>query len=134
MQPNQHYQLLSNPDRWWAQFKLLPWPDSASVWISTCIVGHDDERGRLMRRTIVRYLNLSFVLTLRLMCLPVKKRFPSLAHLVEAGILTEGEKKIIDKMDAAPSTNKHPKYWVPLVWAGSVITRDPIQCCCEIWL
>ena len=76
-----------------------------------------------MRRTIVRYLNLSFVLTLRLMCLPVKKRFPSLAHLVEAGILTEGEKKIIDKMDAAPSTNKHPKYWVPLVWAGSVITR-----------
>ena len=37
-------------NRWWAQFKLLPWPDSASVWISTCIVGHDDERGRLMRR------------------------------------------------------------------------------------
>ena len=101
------------------------------MWISTCIVGHDDERGRLMRRTIVRYLNLSFVLTLRLMCLPVKKRFPSLAHLVEAGILTEGEKKIIDKMDAAPSTNKHPKYWVPLVWAGSVITRDPIQCSWE---
>ena len=84
------------------------------------------------RRTIVRYLNLSFVLTLRLMCLPVKKRFPSLAHLVEAGILTEGEKKIIDKMDDAPSTNKHPKYWVPLVWAGSVITRNAIQCCRDI--
>ena len=53
---------------------------------SACITGHDD-RGRLMRRTIMRYLNLSFILTMRLVCLPVKKRFPTLEHLVDAGIL-----------------------------------------------
>ena len=53
-----------------------------------------DERCRLMRRTIVRYLNLGLVLTLRLTCLPVKKRFPTLDHLVEAGILEEKEKEV----------------------------------------
>ena len=47
-----------------------------------------------MRRTVVRYLNLTFVMAMRLMCLPVKKRFPTLDHLIEAGILTEGEKKV----------------------------------------
>ena len=43
----------------------------------------------------------SFVLTLRLMCLPVKKRFPTLDHLVEAGILTEGEKKVSSRAGGA---------------------------------
>ena len=79
--------------RWWDQFENIPWPDSASLWVSTCIQGHD-ERGRLMRRTIVRYLNLGFILCLRLTCLPVKKRFPTLEHLVEAGILEEKEKEV----------------------------------------
>ncbi len=80
-------------NRWWDQFESIPWPDSASLWVSTCIQGHD-ERGRLMRRTIVRYLNLGFILCLRLTCLPVKKRFPTLEHLVEAGILEEKEKEV----------------------------------------
>jgi bestrophin-3 len=79
--------------RWWSQFQTLPWPDSASVWISACIHGHD-ERGRLMRRTVVRYLNLSFIMILRLICLPVRKRFPTLEHLVDAGILMEEEKRV----------------------------------------
>jgi len=80
-------------NRWWDQFEHIPWPDSASLWVSTCIQGQD-ERGRLMRRTIVRYLNLGFILTLRLTCLPVKKRFPTLEHLVEAGILEEKEREV----------------------------------------
>jgi len=43
----------------------------------------------------MRYINLSLILTLRLICLPVKKRFPHYDHLVEAGILEKGEKKVI---------------------------------------
>ena len=71
--------------------------DSPSLWLTTCIQGHD-ERGRLMRRTIMRYINLSLILTLRLICLPVKKRFPHYDHLVEAGILEKGEKKVIYRL------------------------------------
>ena len=40
-----------------------------------------------MRRTIIRYINLCLILTFRLICLPVKKRFPTLQHLEDAGIL-----------------------------------------------
>jgi len=79
--------------RWWNQFESIPWPDSASLWVSTCIHGQD-ERGRLMRRTIVRYLNLGLILVLRLICLPVKKRFPTLEHLLQAGILEEKEMEV----------------------------------------
>ncbi|XP_069686596.1 uncharacterized protein [Periplaneta americana] len=51
---------------------------------------------------------------------PVKKRFPTLDHLVEAGFLQPNEKKIFEDLDLKTS---HPKYWMPLVWAGGIITR-----------
>ena len=46
----------------------------------------------------MRYINLSLILTLRLICLPVKKRFPHYDHLVEAGILEKGEKKVLYRL------------------------------------
>ena len=110
-------------NRWWDQFESIPWPDSASLWVSTCIQGHD-ERGRLMRRTIVRYLNLGFILCLRLTCLPVKKRFPTLEHLVEAGILEEKEKEVA----------KHASflaYWIFMHSKGSFTRRAFDACCCS---
>ena len=44
-----------------------------------------DERCRLMRRTIMRFANLSYVMRLSVISTRVKKRFPTLDHLVEAG-------------------------------------------------
>ncbi|KAJ9585889.1 hypothetical protein L9F63_020452, partial [Diploptera punctata] len=46
-----------------------------------------DERGRLMRRNIVRYAMLSYVITLQNVSFRVKKRFPTWQHMVDAGIL-----------------------------------------------
>lgn len=43
--------------RWWNQYMAIPWPDSIAVFVSATIHGND-ERGRLMRRTIVRYVNI----------------------------------------------------------------------------
>jgi hypothetical protein len=44
-----------------------------------------DERGRLMRRNIVRYAMLSYVITLQKVSFRVKKRFPTWQHMVDAG-------------------------------------------------
>jgi len=41
-------------NRWWNQYMAIPWPDSIAVFVSATIHGND-ERGRLMRRTILRY-------------------------------------------------------------------------------
>lgn len=96
---------------------------------------HDD-RGRLLRRSIIRYMNLGLILTLRLISLPVKKRFPTLQHLVDAGFLMETEKQVIK--DAFSSerfkinsrnlqilerieAKKVPNFWMPLIWAGGIV-------------
>lgn len=44
-----------------------------------------DERGRLMRRNIVRYAVLAYVITLQRISLRVKRRFPTLQHMVDVG-------------------------------------------------
>ena len=71
-------------ERWWSQFNLIPWPDRMAFFITAHLHGLD-ERGRLMRRTIMRYLCLSYVITLSSISSAVKKRFPTFQHMTEAG-------------------------------------------------
>lgn len=106
--------------RWWQQYKLLPWPDTLALFVSAAIPGAD-EKGRLMRRNIVRFAILSYVITLQRVSLRVKKRFPSWQHMVDAGIMMESEKKIFDLMDE--KNRVMSKYWMPLVWATNIINR-----------
>uniref|UniRef100_A0A8D9DSF4 Bestrophin homolog n=1 Tax=Cacopsylla melanoneura TaxID=428564 RepID=A0A8D9DSF4_9HEMI len=105
--------------RWWEQYRLLPWPDTLALFVSAAIPGVD-ERGRLMRRNIVRYAVLAYVITLKHVSVRVKKRFPTLQHIVDAGLMMDSERKIFELMDA-----KHPmaKYWLPLTWATNILTR-----------
>ncbi|KAK6628956.1 hypothetical protein RUM43_002773 [Polyplax serrata] len=105
--------------RWWDQYLCLPWPDNLALFVSSLVHGQD-ERGRIMRRTIMRYVNLSLLLTLRMISPRVKKRFPTLDHVVEAGWMLPGEKKIFEDLE---HKTPHTKYWMPLVWAGGIVTR-----------
>lgn len=107
-------------NRWWDQYITIPWPDVVALFVSANLHGHDD-RGRLMRRTIVRYLCLSHAMCFMHTSTRVKKRFPNLSFMVEAGILLENEKDIIDEMIVRFPT--HSKHWMPLIWATSIITR-----------
>ncbi|RXG55999.1 Bestrophin-1 [Armadillidium vulgare] len=52
-------------------------------------VSGNDDKGRILRRSLVRYLNLSLVMVLRSISSAVKKRFPTVEHLVEA-VLYQG--------------------------------------------
>ncbi|XP_031839857.1 bestrophin-2 isoform X1 [Nomia melanderi] len=106
--------------RWWNQYMVIPWPDSIAVFVSATIHGND-ERGRLMRRTIVRYVCVCLTLVLTMVSPRVKKRFPTLDHLVDTGLLLENELVIFQSLnDKFPKPSKH---WLPIVWASSIVTR-----------
>lgn len=85
--------------RFFEQYRLLPWPDTLALFISAAIPGNE-EIGRLMRRNVMRYMVLSYVITLQRISLRVKKRFPGWQHLVDAGLMLESERKIFEIMDS----------------------------------
>lgn len=107
-------------DRWWDQYRAIPWPDSVAVFVSSNLQGQD-EKGRLMRRAIMRYLCLAQTMVFCRISPRIKKRFPSLDHYIEAGFLLENEKEIIEEIErSVPGYSKH---WLPIVWAGNLVTR-----------
>jgi len=59
-----------------------------------------DDYRRNLRRTIVRYMNLSTLLVFRLVSFQVTQRFPDYDSLVRAGILLPHEVKMLDEMDS----------------------------------
>jgi len=75
----------------WLRFVMflsrMPWPTNMAVYVASYIHGNDD-RGRLLRRTIIRHLCLALIVTMTAVSSQVKKRFPSLDHLREAGLST----------------------------------------------
>ena len=79
--------------RWWKQYSLLPWPDSMAMYTAGFLTGKE-ERQRLMRRNIIRYVLLSYCMAMRAVSFRVKKRFPDLEHLVDAGLMREDELKV----------------------------------------
>lgn len=73
-----------------------------------------------MRRNIMRYMVLAYVITLQRISLRVKRRFPTTQHLVDAGLMHESEMKIFEAMNQKSPMSK---YWMPLVWATNIINR-----------
>ncbi|ODM96907.1 Bestrophin-3 [Orchesella cincta] len=105
--------------RWWSEFMTTPWPDTLAVIVAAGVQGHDD-RGRMMRRTIMRYVNLTLNMTLAMISSRVRVRFPTLEHFVEAGFLVPHERIIIDHLN---EQMVGPKYYVPIVWASAIATK-----------
>ncbi|KAK4319500.1 hypothetical protein Pmani_009569, partial [Petrolisthes manimaculis] len=104
--------------RWWQQYMAIPWPDKIIHAIALHVTGFDEE-SRMMRRTLARYINLSLVLILRSISSPLKKRFPTLDHLVEAGFITSTELGIYKEVP----NKEFNTYWVPCTWFTALL-RD----------
>ncbi|XP_031593014.1 bestrophin-3 [Oreochromis aureus] len=104
-------------NRWWNQFVNLPWPDKLMFHISSCVQGKD-EYGRLLRRTLVRYVNLTSLLIFRSVSTAVCKRFPTMDHVVEAGFMTPEERKVFENI-----RSPHLKYWIPVVWFSNLASK-----------
>jgi len=107
-------------NRWWSQYKLLPWPDSFSIMVTGLYQTDKAEavQGRKLRRTIIRYIVLSYCIALRTVSWRLKKRFPTLEHLVHSGFMTQEELDMFRKLDEKTHANK---WFMPLVWAGKMI-------------
>ncbi|KAJ8966578.1 hypothetical protein NQ317_016739 [Molorchus minor] len=106
--------------RWWNQYITIPFPDTLAVFVSATLHGQDD-LGRVMRRTIMRYVCLGITMTFTMISPRVKKRFPTLDHFVDAGLLHQSEKEIIADLDK--NFPNYTKQWLPIVWASSIVTK-----------
>ncbi|XP_058936204.1 bestrophin-3 isoform X6 [Kogia breviceps] len=85
--------------------------------ISSSVHG-SDEHGRLLRRTLMRYVNLTSLLIFRSVSTAVYKRFPTMDHVVEAGFMTADERKLFEHL-----RSPHLKYWVPFIWFGNLAAK-----------
>ncbi|KAG8438179.1 hypothetical protein GDO86_008755 [Hymenochirus boettgeri] len=100
--------------RWWGQYESIPWPDRLMCLVSSNVQG-TDERGRMLRRTLMRYASLTGVLILRSVSTAVYMRFPTLQHVVNAGFMTPTERMKFDSL-----VSSHNKFWVPCVWFANL--------------
>ena len=83
--------------RWWEQYVKLPWPDEVAILLKAGITKEKEEdkegENQRIRRTVVRYLMLSYVLCLRRISSRVRREYSSMECLVASGLLREDEVK-----------------------------------------
>lgn len=103
--------------RWWEQFDAIPWPDRLCYMIGAYVHGAD-ERSRMVRRTLGRYLILLQAITFQSVSTAVKRRFPTTQHFVAAGLMTKEERTIFEKLDAP-----YGKWWLPAQWFSALVMR-----------
>merc|ERR1712062_881424 len=85
--------------RYWDQFMSLPWPDRIAFKLVSYIPGKT-KYVRTLRRTVMRYVNLSTVLVFRLVAAKVHSRFPDYRSLIQAKILLPHEATRLQAVDA----------------------------------
>ena len=71
-----------------------------------------------LRRTIIRYVNLSTILVLRLVAASVQNRFPTYESLVKADLLLPHEKERLETVD---ERTPHETTYIPILWALNLV-------------
>ncbi|CAG9539780.1 unnamed protein product [Cercopithifilaria johnstoni] len=97
--------------RWNVLLQNIGFIESLALFISVCIHGEDEE-SRMCRRTIVRNACLAQCLVLRDISVRIRKRFPTMNSLVEAGFMTKNELEKFESFEIS-----YDKYWLPITWS-----------------
>lgn len=56
-----------------------------TIFVMCTYLNGQEERARIMRRTVARYMLFGLILIMRAVSVAVMKRFPTMDHIIEAG-------------------------------------------------
>ncbi|GMS96059.1 hypothetical protein PENTCL1PPCAC_18234, partial [Pristionchus entomophagus] len=105
--------------RWTRIIDNMGYIENSALTVAMTVRGAE-ENDIVSRRAMVRYLCLAQVLVFRDISVKVRRRFPNLDSIVQAGYLEEDEKILFETVDS----EQHPnKYWLPINWACSLAFR-----------
>ena len=108
--------------RWREQYCFLPWPDSVAFFLRGLVIGGDEEKNRMVRRTVIRYCLLSYVLCIRRLSVRLRKRFPTMQELIRTGLIRP------DEAERVGEESSHEMYgsnwWMPLKWSTEILSRS----------
>lgn len=102
-------------ERWRSALNVMPFIESVALSVAVLIPGKGEE-DRLTRRAIVRYVVLHQVLVFRDISMRVRRRFPTLQYIVDAGFMEAEERDELEAVNCNPGQT----YWVPINWANSL--------------
>jgi len=105
--------------RWWNMFTALPYPDRIALKLVSFCPGKGHFQKNL-RRTVMRYVNLSTILVYRLVSKKVSDRFPDLDSLVAAKLLLPHEAERLQRVDFR---TPHEATWTPILWALKLVCK-----------
>ncbi|KAK6751349.1 hypothetical protein RB195_002998 [Necator americanus] len=107
-------------DRWRNIFNNMGWIENCALSLTAVLKSEtNDVEVRLMRRSVIRYLILSQILTFRDISMQVRRRFPHLSTIVQSGFMMDHEMEMLESVKVA----KFNRYWVPVNWALSIVSK-----------
>jgi len=109
--------------RWWDTWTNIPWIDSVAHAVNAGVTFDkkqpgQEEKSLMLRRTIIRYLNLASALTYQTISERVGAEYAGLPALINMGLLTEDEAQEI----LATDFDTHV-YFIPITWAVDVVAE-----------
>ena len=103
--------------RWWNQWNSIPWPDRLSHVIVANVRGNDN-RGKLIRRNLIRYVNVASLMVYRLISPTIQNKYPEFINLHQAGYISKEEHDLYVNCES-----DHWKYWMPFSWFSNLVRQ-----------
>ena len=128
--------------RWWEQYVKLPWPDEVAIQLKAGITrkkGGDDGENLRIRRTVVRYMILSYLLCMRRISSSVRNKYPTMENLMDTKLVRKDEvflsmfifhyystnctQAVKIGLEGPNAIKQHGKsnWWLPIKWSISIL-------------